>query len=220
MLGQIGLEGGGYMFGLGSIGNVGKGSLTAPLPTLPQGRNGVAAYIPVARIADMLLRPGEPFDYNGNRLTYPDIRLVYWAGGNPFHHHQDLKRLSRAFSRPETVVVHEPFFTATARHADFVLPCTMTLEREDIGAGGNDSNIIAMHRLAEPHGQSRDDFDIFTDLARTLGREQEFTEGRTTRQWLENMYELTRAFARRSGCQRAELRGVLGGGGSQYSVFG
>ena len=66
---------------------------------------------------------------------YPDIRLVYWAGGNPFHHHQDLSRLRRAFGRPDTIVVHEPYWTATARHADIVLPVTTTLEREDIGAG-------------------------------------------------------------------------------------
>ena len=39
------------------------------------------------------------FDYNGQRLTYPEIRLVYWTGGNPFHHHQDLNRLRRAFAR-------------------------------------------------------------------------------------------------------------------------
>ena len=39
--------------------------------------------------------------------TYPDIRLVYWAGGNPFHHHQHLERLRDAFARPDTVVVHE-----------------------------------------------------------------------------------------------------------------
>lgn len=193
MLGQVGLEGGGFMFGLGSIGNVGKAPLAVPLPTLPQGRNNVAAYIPVARIADMLLNPGQAFDYNGSRLVYPDIRLVYWAGGNPFHHHQDLKRLARAFSRPETVVVHEPFFTATTRFADFILPCTMTLERDDIGAAGNDPNIIAMHRLAQPHGEARDDFDIFTALARRLDREQAFTEGRSTRQWLEHLYELTRS---------------------------
>jgi biotin/methionine sulfoxide reductase len=29
------------------------------------------------------------FEHNGATLRYPDIRLVYWAGGNPFHHHQD-----------------------------------------------------------------------------------------------------------------------------------
>jgi biotin/methionine sulfoxide reductase len=34
----------------------------------PQRRQ---AFIPVARIADMLLDPGEPFDYNGRRTTYP-----------------------------------------------------------------------------------------------------------------------------------------------------
>jgi biotin/methionine sulfoxide reductase len=52
-------------------------------PTLPQGENRVREFIPVARIADMLLDPGGEFDYNGARHRYPDIRLVYWAGGNP-----------------------------------------------------------------------------------------------------------------------------------------
>ena len=82
----------------------------------------------------MLLNPGEPFQYDGHDLTYPDIKLVYWVGGNPFHHHQDLARLRRAFARPDTIVVHDPFWTPTARHADIVLPATVTLERNDIGA--------------------------------------------------------------------------------------
>lgn len=193
MLGQVGQEGGGFIFGLGSIGNVGKPALAVPLPTLPQGRNGVASYIPVARIADMLLHPGEAYDYNGSRLTYPNIRLVYWAGGNPFHHHQDLKRLGRAFARPDTIVVHESVFTATTRFADFILPATLTLERDDIGAAGNDPKMIAMHRLAEPFAQARDDFDIFAALSGRLGHEAEFTEGRSSRQWLAQLYELTRA---------------------------
>ncbi len=67
--------------------------MAVPLPTLPQGQNAVPDLIPVARIADLLLNPGQAYDFNGRRLTYPDIRLVYWAGGNPFHHHQDLNRL-------------------------------------------------------------------------------------------------------------------------------
>ena len=82
----------------------------------------------------MLLNPGAPFDYNGRRLRYPRIRLAYWAGGNPFHHHQDLWRLQRALRTLDTFVVHEIAWTATARHADIVLPATMTLDRDDIGA--------------------------------------------------------------------------------------
>ncbi|MBV8525687.1 MAG: molybdopterin-dependent oxidoreductase, partial [Acetobacteraceae bacterium] len=133
VLGQIGLPGGGYGYAMGAIGYYGRRNNAVPSPTLPQGRNGVSAFIPVARIADMLLNPGGEYRYNGRTLTYPDIRVVYWAGGNPFHHHQDLDRLREAFARPDTVVVHDLAWTATARHADFVLPCTMTLEREDIG---------------------------------------------------------------------------------------
>jgi biotin/methionine sulfoxide reductase len=114
MLGQIGLPGGGFAYALGSTSNTGKPPLAVPLPNVPTGHNGVADFIPVARIADLLLHPGEEFDYDGRRLAYPDIRLVYWAGGNPFHHHQDLGRLRRAFARPDTVIVHDSVWTATA----------------------------------------------------------------------------------------------------------
>ena len=62
--------------------------------------------IPVARLTDMLLQPGEPYEFNGRTGAYPDIRLVYWAGGNPFHHHQDLNRLMRAWTRPETCLLY------------------------------------------------------------------------------------------------------------------
>ncbi|MDU7522102.1 MAG: molybdopterin-dependent oxidoreductase [Roseomonas mucosa] len=191
-LGQIGLPGGGYGYALGAIGYYGRRNSAVPLPTLAQGRNRVADYIPVARISDMLLNPGGTYRYNGQTRTYPDIRLVYWAGGNPFHHHQDLNRLRRAFAGVDTLVVHEMAWTATARHADIVLPCTMTLEREDIGASSNDPLMVAMHKVAEPHGEARDDYAIFAGLAERLGRGAEFTEGRDARQWLEHLYERTR----------------------------
>ncbi len=192
MLGQIGLPGGGFAYALGSTSNTGKPPLAVSLPTLPTGRNSVADFIPVARIADLLLHPGEDFDYNGSRLTYPDIKLVYWAGGNPFHHHQDLSRLRRAFARPDTVIVQESVWTASARHADIVLPATVTLEREDIGAADGDPMLVAMHRAVAPYHEARDDHAIFTGLSERLGFVEAFTEGRSPRQWLEQIYEPTR----------------------------
>src|SRR5271169_3911354 len=184
MLGQIGLPGGGFGHGYGSASLVGEPAPQVPVPRLPQGRNGVSAFIPVARIADMLLNPGAAYDYNGQRLTYPDIQLVYWCGGNPFHHHQDLARLREAFARPETVVVHDPFWTATARHADIVLPVTMTIERDDYGSGQNDRMFFPMPALTRPHGEARDDYAIFAGLADRLGVAKDFTEGRTAMDWL------------------------------------
>ncbi|MGD0065909.1 MAG: molybdopterin guanine dinucleotide-containing S/N-oxide reductase [Streptosporangiaceae bacterium] len=189
MLGQIGLPGGGFGHGYGSASLVGEPAPQVPVPRLPQGWNGVSAFIPVARIADMLLNPGTAYDYNGQRLTYPDIRLVYWCGGNPFHHHQDLARLRKAFARPETVVVHDPFWTATARHADIVLPATMTIERDDYGSGQNDRMFFPMPALTRPHGEARDDYATFAGLADRLGVGKDFTEGRTAMDWLRHLYD-------------------------------
>ena len=192
MLGQIGLPGGGFAYALGSTSNTGKPALAVPLPTLPIERNSIADFIPVARIADMLLHPGEAFDFNGQRLTYPEIRLVYWAGGNPFHHHQDLNRLRDAFARPDTVIVHESVWTASARHADIVLPATVTLEREDIGGSPGDPLLVAMHRAVPAYAEARDDYDIFSGIAQRLGIAERFTEGRSAHQWLQHLYEPTR----------------------------
>jgi biotin/methionine sulfoxide reductase len=192
MLGQIGLPGGGYNYALGSLGHTGRRVNAVPIPTIPQGKNEVRDFIPVARISDMLLHPGEPFDYNGQSLRYPDIKLVYWCGGNPFHHHQDINRLRRAFNRPETIVVHESAWTPMAKFADVVLPATMTLERDDIGAAATDPRLVAMRRVVEPVGEARDDFVIFAELSRKLGNEAAFTEGRDIRQWLAHLYEPTR----------------------------
>ena len=69
---------------------------SVPLPTLPTGSNPVNIVLPVARVTDMLMNPGEGYDFNGKRLQYPDVRLMYWCGGNAFHQQQDLNRLVKA----------------------------------------------------------------------------------------------------------------------------
>ena len=110
VLGQVGLPGGGFGFGYGSMEGLATMLPDMPIPTLPLGHNPVRSFIPVARIADLLLNPGQPFQYNGQDLIYPDIDLVYWCGGNPFHHHQDHQppdpRVAPAFDdhRPRSVV--------------------------------------------------------------------------------------------------------------------
>ena len=194
MLGQIGLPGGGVGFGYGAVGYTGNGIGYHELPRFAAGRNDVSTFIPVARIADMLLSGGEEYDYNGQRLTYPDIHMVYWAGGNPFHHHQDLNRLAVAWQRPDTIVVHEPFWNSLARHSDIVLPATTTLERDDIGGSGMDDYLFWMEKAIDPVGEARNDYDIFSDLAARLGAGERFTEGRTTDEWLEHIYGIFHSY--------------------------
>lgn len=199
VLGQIGQPGTGYAFGYGSLGAVGRPKRLVPWPSFPQGRNPVNDYIPVARIADMLLHPGADYPYSGQVRRYPDIKLVWWCGGNPFHHHQDLNRLEQAWTRPETVIVNDHSWTATARRADIVLPSTTPLERADIMMNRRDPALIYMSPMMEPFGQARDDHAIFADLAERMGFGAAFTEGRSTDDWLAHLWALSQGRAQRQG---------------------
>jgi biotin/methionine sulfoxide reductase len=189
MLGQIGLPGAGITFGYAATNGVGLEKPVVPYTAFPQGKNPVNGYIPVARISDMLLQAGEQFNYNGETGTYPDIKLIYWAGGNPFHHHQDLGRLLRAWQKPETVIAHDWCWNALTKHADIVLPCTTTLERTDIAMGPRDPYLIAMEQVMSPYAQAKDDYDIFSGIARQMGVGELFTENRTSEQWQQWLYE-------------------------------
>jgi biotin/methionine sulfoxide reductase len=140
----------------------------------------------------MLLHPGEPFNYDGGQYHYPDTRLVYWAGGNPFHHQQDLNKLVRAWRRPETVVVHEPWWNPIARHADIVLPCTTMVERNDLGIAKAEFHLFAMQKVVEPYKQARNDFDILRGIATQLGFEQAFSDGLDEMGWIRHLYGLSR----------------------------
>ncbi|MEU4838299.1 molybdopterin-dependent oxidoreductase [Nocardia testacea] len=191
-LGYIGLPGGGVLMGTGSgmTNGMQRRRLPFEVAALPQPPNPVAEVVPVARLTEMLERPGATVDYNGRVLTYPDIDLIYWAGGNPFHHHQDLNRLRRAWTRPRTVVVHEISWTSTARLADIVLPGTAAQEREDFAAGV-DHWLSPMRAALPPYREARDDYAIFAALADRLGFGPRFTEGRTARQWVEHLWQIT-----------------------------
>ena len=201
MLGQIGRSGGGVGIGYAAVNRVGLDLHKISLAAMPQGVNPVTAFIPVARIADMLTRPGTPFDYNGGRYRYPDIQLVYWAGGNPFHHHQDLSRLVDAWQKPQTVIAHEWCWNALARHADIVLPVTTPVERRDIAMTPIDPYLISMEQALAPHGQARDDYDIFAALSHRLGTHEAFTEGRTAEDWQRWLYEVSQQRLSESGLE-------------------
>lgn len=199
MLGQIGLPGGGFGLGYGSANTQGSCAHVFPGPTLDQGKNPVSDFIPVARIADMLLNPGEAFTYKGATHRYADIHLVFWAGGNPFHHHQDLNRLVQAWQRPDTVIVNESYWTTSAKMADIVLPVTTSFEREDIAYSKRERYMAWMSKLFEPMGESLDDYTIFSRLAEKMGDHDTFTKGLSANQWLEHLYNNSRELARTQG---------------------
>jgi len=199
LVGQIGLSGGGYGIGYGVDAHAGAMSRPFKAASFPQTDNPVKSFIPVAMVAEMLLNPGGKYHWNGEQRTFPDIRLLWWSGGNPFHHHQDLNRLRRAFQKPETIIVNEINWTSTARHADIILPCAAPQEREDFAAGSYDNAIVPMPRLVAPPEGVVSEFEIFSSLEEKMGGKGRFSAHMSEQEWLIHLWEETRATARQHG---------------------
>lgn len=215
MLGQIGLPGGGFSVGYHYNSTCAPRATGGGLPGLTSGKKpkGMPPRIPAARIADMLLNPGKPFDFNGKKMKYPDIRMIHWAGGNPLSHQQDRNKLIKAWRKPEVIVVQEPWWTTTARFADIVLPATTSFERDDIEICGDYSRqfIVPMHKVIEPLYEARNDYDIAADLAEKLGLADGF--GRKDQlEHIEGFYKSCAGQAKKAGIDMPGFKEFWDGG--------
>lgn len=214
MLGQIGLPGGGFGFSYhySNGGNPARdaGVLPAISASLGGGSSagndwavsGAVQSFPVARIVEALENPGQSYHHNGHELTFPNIKMIWWAGGANFTHHQDTNRLIKAWQKPELIVISEPYWTAAAKHADIVLPITTSFERNDLTMTGDYSNqhLVPMKQVVEPQGEARNDFDVFADMAEMLapGGRDVYTEGKTEMEWLYGFYKVAQQGGRGS----------------------
>jgi anaerobic dimethyl sulfoxide reductase subunit A len=115
-----------------------------------------------------------------------DIRVLYIVGCNFLSQGSDIAKNLQAFTRVDFSVCHDYFLTPTARYSDLVLPVTTFLERADV-VFPRSNYLFYSHRVIEPVGDSRNDYDIFCRLAERLGFLEEFSEGRAADQWLEHL---------------------------------
>lgn len=214
MLGQIGLPGGGY--GL-SYHYASGGAPTHTTPILKaiddasgQVNEGAAwlassgsVSIPVSRLVETLLNPGKTIQFNGHAIELPLIKMAYWVGGNPFSHQQDRNEMLRAWRELDTFVVHDVQWTASARHADIVLPATTSYERNDIEQVGDYalSHMVAMKKIVEPVFEARSDFDIFAAVAEEMGVGYAYTQGLSEMDWIRGIYEAAKIEARAKGME-------------------
>ncbi|PLC53012.1 trimethylamine-N-oxide reductase [Pollutimonas nitritireducens] len=191
MLGKIGKPGEGIGFSW-HYGGGGMPQSTKVMPIgIPQGRNPLTSRCPASRISEMLLNPGKKYTRDGTEDTFPDVKLVYTSGNNVMSHQQDTNELLRALNQQvQTFICQDPWWCASSRFADIVLPATSALERDDMSSGGTYGNdkIYAMRQVIEPYGESLDDFEIFKRLGDLMGVGFQFTEGLTVKQILQNAY--------------------------------
>lgn len=220
MLGQVGLPGGGFGIGYSCVNQIGSPARQFEAGSLPQGHNSVADFIPVARFSDMLLNPNGAFEFDGRTQVYPDVRLVYWAGGNPFHHAQDINKLRRALTQIETLVVHEISWTATAQSADIVLPIKAPQERRDFACATRENVITPMLPLHDAPSEARTDFEVFRALSRRLGLADAFDERLDEEGWLRRLYGETCQGAKRAQIELPCYKDFMAGSAIELPLDG
>lgn len=126
-----------------------------------------------------------------------NIRLLFSLAGNYLANqnpdvHQAAKLLEDE-SKIEFIVLSDLFMTPSAKYADVLLPETSFMERWNIGeTWGTASYLILSEKLIEPEFERRTDYDWLRDVAKKLGVEAEFSQGRDEKQWVEHIWEQTR----------------------------
>ncbi|WP_187834935.1 molybdopterin guanine dinucleotide-containing S/N-oxide reductase [Helicobacter pylori] len=194
MIGQVGLSGGGFGFSMHYGGNAQASSGARIVPMISQGHNSVKSVIPASRISEAIFNPDKEIDFMGKKLKLPKIKMIYNCGADLLGHEADTNELIRALRTLDCVIVHEPWWTPTAKFADIVFASTSTMERDDITFGGSYSKnvVYAMRKVVEPVYESKDDYEIFRQLALRVGgneTEQKFTESKSYMEWIKGLYE-------------------------------
>ena len=125
-----------------------------------------------------------------DKLNAPIKFIWQYAGNALINQHGDTNRtdkILRDTSKCEMIVVIDNQMTPSARYADIILPDVSNAEQADLiqqGAAGPLGYAILASKAIEPLFESKTIYDICTGIAKRMGVEEKFTEGRTQEQWL------------------------------------
>jgi anaerobic dimethyl sulfoxide reductase subunit A len=195
LTGNVGIQGGN------------SGSREAPFgidfPTLPTGTNPVATSIPcflwTKAISDHETFTDLRDGLMGRQRLKTPIKFLWNVASNTLvNQHSDIGRTHGILtddSQCEMIVVIDTVMTASARYADILLPGTSCFEESDLAYQGyavEMGALILRQQAIQPIGESRTLYDICAGVARRMGVEAEFTQGRSHDQWVEYMYQRCR----------------------------
>ena len=133
-----------------------------------------------------------------DQLDVP-IKMVWQYAGNALtNQHGDINRTAKLLaddSLCEMIVVIDNQMTVSARYADILLPDVSNAEQLDIiqqGSAGNMGYTIIADQVIEPLYDCKTIYEMCTELAKRLGVEQLFTEGKSQEDWVRQTVEDSR----------------------------
>ncbi len=170
----------------GNLGRLGGSSGGRVWDALPRSRMGRMPVPGAAASSASAVGDWPRVLLEGAAGGYPEAHAVYNVGGNYVVQGPDVAQNVRAMQAAEFSVCHDLFLTETAKQCDVVLPVTHWLERDDIVDSWADF-LLYSHKVAEPAGEARHDYDIFAELAGRMGFGEAFTEGKDAAAWLDEL---------------------------------
>ncbi len=103
----------------------------------------------------------------------PNIRGIFWQGSNWFNQLTNINKEIKAIKKLDLVVCNDSNITPSALWADVLFPVATHFERHDVALPWYKGHYyIHRPKVIQPLGESKTDFQIFTELAYRLGGSQ------------------------------------------------
>ena len=101
------------------------------------------------------------------------MRALFVMAGNPVLSVPNSAALEEALDDLDLLVSLDLYVNETSRHADYVLPCTTMLERDDLpiafAACSPKVFVQSTQPALKPYGEARQEWQIYDELARRMG---------------------------------------------------
>ena len=136
-----------------------------------------------------------------------NIKVIFSASDSTLlNQHSDINKTAEIYSDEngvELIVSCDCWMTPGSKFADIILPDTSWLESNDLVndsyASGALGYITAMKAAGDPIWDCKSMYQIAALIAEKMGVGNEFTEGKTEDQWLEELYQQTKASSTNEG---------------------
>lgn len=193
----------------GSVGIPGGGTgafpegYQPPIAKFPAGDNPVKTGIPVFQWQNAIERPTELTAKTAgvegaDALTHPIKFMINYAGNTLVNQHSDANAAARMLEDDtvlEFILGVDSHMTPSSRFSDILLPDAMSVEQTDLNVSrdvGEMGFVLWSQPAIKPMFESRPVYEMCIELAKRLGVEQQFTEGRTQAEWVQELLKKSR----------------------------
>ncbi len=177
-----------------------EGFYSLPFVRMPAFENPITTSIPFFLWTDAVKRGPELTALKDgirgkDKLSVPIKFIWNYAGNSLINQHSEINRthdILQDDKQCEMIVVIDNHMTASARYADIILPDCTASEQMDFcldASSGNMAYVIFADQVIKPRFECKNIYEMTSELAKRMGVEQKFTEGRTQEEWMRHLYQ-------------------------------